>query len=638
MKPVRIAGGSPKIYLTKYTKLKGVDMSTDPSQIGEDKSPWCPNLISDNGGNPEKRLGWRTLFQLEAPVNGLWCVKLKQQLYYFAHGASKLYLWKPGENPQVIRENIHNAKSTAFTMAGKMWFLTGAEYLVYGEFDNPDYVKPAEGETTDVPEKTMQLKDVVDVAFVPTTVIGRAPTGGGVPYEAINLLSGKQINRFLTTSEKTYQLSATDIKSVDEVKLNEVKKTETTDYTVDLKKGTITFKATMPSPLVDGADNLYVTFTKEYKDYADRVKKCTIAAGYGVGTNDRVFISGNPDMRNTDWYSGLNDPSYFGDTTYANVGGESTAIMGYLRLGEYLAVVKEENQQDSTVYMRSAQLDSNGGVQFPLKQGVAGVGAIARGCFATLKDEPLFLARTGVYAVTSNLITYERTLKNRSYFVDAVLRKEPDLQNAVATEWNGYYVLVVNGNAYLLDANSRKEQVNQYTGDYAYRCYHWTNIPAVVIMEHDGELFFGTNDGRICKFNTDIELMTRYNDDNAPVVAEWATKFDDDGDFTVRKTMVKKGSGVLIKPSKRSSVKVTARTEKDFGREIKYATMDIFDWDEIDFNRFTFNTIDTPQVVPFNTKIKKYIMLQIIVRNDALSEGFGIYGIEKRYTIGNYVK
>ena len=40
MKPVRIAGGSPKIYLTKYTKLKGVDMSTDPSQIGEDKSPW----------------------------------------------------------------------------------------------------------------------------------------------------------------------------------------------------------------------------------------------------------------------------------------------------------------------------------------------------------------------------------------------------------------------------------------------------------------------------------------------------------------------------------------------------------------------------------------------------------------------
>ena len=53
---------------------------------------------------------------------------------------------------------------------------------------------------------------------------------------------------------------------------------------------------------------------------------------------------------------------------------------------------------------------------------------------------------------------------------------------------------------------------------------------------------------------------------------------------------------------------------------------------------FTFNTIDTPQVVPFNTKIKKYIMLQIIVRNDALSEGFGIYGIEKRYTIGNYVK
>ena len=34
---------------------------------------------------------------------------------------------------------------------------------------------------------------------------------------------------------------------------------------------------------------------------------------YGVGTTDRIVISGNPDHPNRDWTSGLNDPTYFPD-------------------------------------------------------------------------------------------------------------------------------------------------------------------------------------------------------------------------------------------------------------------------------------------------------------------------------------
>ena len=94
----------------------------------------------------------------------------------------------------------------------------------------------------------------------------------------------------------------------------------------------------------------------------------------------------------------------------------------------------------------------------------------------------------------------------------------------------------------------------------------------------------------------------------------------------------------MIKPYTRSSAKVTIRTEKDFGSEIKSETMDIFDWEDIDFSRFTFHSNDAPQVVPFNTKIKKYITMQIFIKNEALNEGFGVFGIIKRYMKGNYVK
>lgn len=101
---------------------------------------------------------------------------------------------------------------------------------------------------------------------------------------------------------------------------------------------------------------------------------------------------------------------------------------------------------------------------------------------------------------------------------------------------------------------------------------------------------------------------------------------------------MKKDSGVMIKPYTRSSVKVYVATDRQHERMIRSATMDIFDFSDIDFSRFTFNTLDTPQVKPFNTKVKKFIVLQLIFENDAINEGFGVYGAEVQYTVGNYVK
>lgn len=101
---------------------------------------------------------------------------------------------------------------------------------------------------------------------------------------------------------------------------------------------------------------------------------------------------------------------------------------------------------------------------------------------------------------------------------------------------------------------------------------------------------------------------------------------------------VKKDSGVLIKPYTRSSVKIYVATDRQHERMIRSATMDIFDFSDIDFSRFTFNTLDTPQVKPFNTKVKKFIVLQLIFENDAINEGFGVYSAEVQYTVGNYMK
>ena len=47
--------------------------------------------------------------------------------------------------------------------------------------------------------------------------------------------------------------------------------------------------------------------------------------------------------------------------------------MGYQRLGKYQMIIKEDNQQDSTVFQRWGMSDADGNVTFSVEQGIAGI-------------------------------------------------------------------------------------------------------------------------------------------------------------------------------------------------------------------------------------------------------------------------
>lgn len=608
---------------TVYSTFKGVDFSVDPALVDKSRSPYAPNLIADVGGMPEKRLGWRTLHTIEQPINGIWHGEIKGVKSFIAHGGTKIYRFTD-TTVEVIKEGVNNAKSTAFFMrefddTGKIYILTGKEFLCY------------DGET---------VKAVSEDAYIPTILISRNPTGGGTLYEGVNLINPKRKESFLgNATDKVYQLSANKIDSVNKVEvLNGAEVTEVTDYTADLTTGKITFTKAY-EPAVPGQDNVFITYTKTVEGYADRINKCTISDLYGVGGSNRVFLSGNPDYKSYDWYSDIFKPNYFPDLNYSIVGTSDTAIMGYQRLGKYQMIIKEDNQQDSTVFQRWGMSDADGNVTFSVEQGIAGIGAISKHCFGILADEPLFLSRQGVQAITSNNIVAERTMRNRSFFVDSYLTTEEGLENAVACEWNGFYILCVNGVAYVLDGKNKSYKERSIASyDYSYECYYWTNIPAICLLSVKGELYFGTADGRICKFNTDIENLTKYSDDGKAIVASWSTTNDDDNAPHLYKSMTKKGCLVTIKPYTRSSGTIYVSKDGNPRQMLRRGLMDILDWDDIDFERFTFNTNDSPQDIFFKKKVKKYKRLQIIVENDGVNEGFGILQIVKTFTVGNYAK
>lgn len=611
---------------TIYNHFRGVDFSVDASLVDKDRSPFAPNLIADIGGVPEKRPGWRVLHTVESPINSMFVGEISGSKCTLVHGGTKLYKITD-TTVEVLKSDLKNSKSIGFFMKdrennSKAYLITGGDFVYY------------DGKTAG---------NIDDIAYIPTTIISRNPTGGGTVYEPVNLLQPKQKNSFLgNETEKTYQLTSNNIESVVSVEVTQsdgtTKTLATSEYTVNLTNGTVTFNTTYKPPIT-GQDNVIITFKKTVSGYADRIKQCCIVSSYGVGGSNRIFLSGNPNYKAYDWYSELYDPTYFPDTGYAVVGSPDTAIMGYAKLGKYLLIIKEDSHQDSTVFQRWGSMNSDGTVTFSLEQGISGIGAISKRSFATLIDEPLFLTRRGVYAITSNNITAERTMRNRSFFIDSVLTKESGLENAIAVEWNGFYIIGINNRAYILNSRDKsyKSRVDAVS-DYFYECFHWENIPANCFLPVGNELYFGTEQGQICKFNTDINNAEKYNDNGEPIIAYWATKNDDDNLPQFYKTMTKKGSFVTIKPYSRSSASCCFRKDNEAERELRYDTMDILDWDYIDFDRFSFNTNDGPKEIYFKKKVKKYKRGQIIIRNNKLNEGFGIFQIVKTFTVGSYAK
>ena len=179
------------VKTARYTAFRGVDMSSDPTKVQSERSPYAPNLVSDSGGFPEKRVGWRTISSIDAPVNGLFHVLLTSGEKMLAHGGTKLYDVTDPENPAVLKNGLMNAKSSGFVLNGRFWLLTGREYLTYDG---------------------LTVQDVSEIAVRPVTSIGRSPLAGGTSYDDVNLLTPKRENRFLADGKAVkYQLDTTQL-------------------------------------------------------------------------------------------------------------------------------------------------------------------------------------------------------------------------------------------------------------------------------------------------------------------------------------------------------------------------------------------------------------------------------------------
>lgn len=614
--------------LTQYAGFKGVDFSGDDTKISKQRFAYAQNIVVEGNGYPRKRLGWETQTLLDGTnkpsgkVHGLYFFNDGTADNWIVHIGTKLYTTGKGfagTFTEVTGGTMADSRSVGFVFDKTLYLLDGTHYYAIKHPDTESFIV-----------------SVSDVAYVPTTSIGRLPTGGGTSNEAVNLLTAKRKNTFSTDGIATTFLL--DSAATGNIICKHFNGSAWETVTGAISGSTVTISPALADS--DGNPYLEIEFTSSTTPETV-IPACTMYTHMQYGNGVYVFLSGNSSNPNKDWHSGINDPSYFPDTGYAYYGTSGT-IMGYGQFGTQLAVFKKTSQEP-TVYLRSVTSDSSGNVSFPITVGAMSSAAIAKESFANLVDDLLFLTADGVCTLTSMNVASQASVANRSYFIDGKLLTETALENAVACVWRGRYLLSMNdssGSVYVLDGNLSKSYNNANSGDFSYEGTYWTNVHASCFLEVDGVLYFGTSSltlNAIRKFREDT-TMARYNDDDDAIDAIISTKLDDDGNFMLTKTMRKKGSGLMLQPYTRSSVDVYLTTMDYTDKLIKSATMDIFDFGDIDFDRFTFNTQRSAQVIPFLKKEKKYTALQITLRNNVASEGFGVLGIIKSYDVVNYVK
>lgn len=591
----------------------GADLTSDPSYASISRSPDCPNIIRESAGKVRKWIGWHTVRQYDGAINGFHTYSDEGGDRLLIHAGTKLYY---GDTE--IYSGMADGRSNSRQLAGKLIIADGKKLLMY--YKDGD---------------TYKCEPVENSAFVPTIVISRSPAGGGTTYQPVNLLGTKRKDSFLgTDTDKTYQLSATDIISVDKVeKLNSNAGWDTvTDYTVDKTTGKVTFTTAPGKSPVTGQDNVVITYSKAVDGYADKINTCDIMTLYGVnGAMDRIFMAGDDKNGNRDYYCQMDDPTYWGDLWYCVIGQDNSKIMGYSVINDKLATHIDRSDNDTNIILRTGSLLEDGTASFKLSGSYQGSGAVSKYAFSILETEPLFLTESGIMAVTPSDVLGERFAQLRSYYLNGLLLKQ-DLANAVCTTFDRFYMLAAGGYLFALDGTQAAVERNMPYSNRQYEGFYRTNVPARVIANIGGVLMFGTDDGRVCEFYKDYDSVLAFNDDGKPIHCKWTTPEILGKNFYFKKRF--RRVSVMLGAAVRTGVQVQAMYDgtSEIVAEYNNDAM-FFAWSQLQWSKFTWKTDSSSQIFTEKISIKPdNRKAQFVFENDILNEPMSLYAATIEFT------
>ncbi len=462
----------------------------------------------------------------------------------------------------------------------------------------------------------------------------------------------------------------------------------------------------------------------------EAIKKCRVCESF----DGRIFLSGNPDLPNTVFYSqrdrsGRNSALYFGILNYFNDGVGTYKVRSLLSIGDSIAVFKEGDDTGGSIYYhtpRETGIDIIPKV-YPVSYIHSGVSAL--GDTISFFDSPLFVSHLGICAVKENEYGNGKSIEVRSHNINPKLLSE-DFESLNLAQWRGYLVVAAKERMYLADS---RKIFRHETGSYEYEWYFINGVatyknervvfryspegtagfrthyntdaitdkevhistdsygnihyytyeygdryevyqteekqggimqPQSAIFSYkDSLLFFGTENGDICLFNSDkrgqapVRISEKEGFDADEYRKSNALKIHSDfydfaghsPNYVVRSVMddctiphftkntVKNSFSAKLRVFAPANIKFEIKTDKSDYEEISKIPDSIINFEEIDFSSVSFINSDYSSVA-LKEKEKGWIEKQLQVSSNKFRAPFGISSMSYRFYVKGRIK
>ena len=591
---------TPEITPVRIDNFLGINKSDDGTtelKLGE--AIECINWRVTDKYNLHKMEGYKAIFESlgdsqiysvseEFKLNGI-------KMVLFNYGTT-LYKRVSGVNTSI--GTVAGNKLSFFYFADKVYILDGAKYRSY------DGTTLAEVE-----------------GYIPKVAINAPPSGGGTNYEQINLLTGKKHMTFSPDgTSRVFYLPEKNVDSIDSVLKNGTE-VSANDYTKSTAGGYINFDTdAIPA---EGIGTIEIYWTKADATNRGIIEKCTQAFLFGGASDTRVFLYGNPDTKNREYFSGVTTvPSaeYFPANNYKDIGTNQYAITGMEKQYSRQIIYTEKDTYYATIESSTDALGTLN-TDFPAYPLNSEIGNIAVGQTTVLLNNPVSIFNDGIYELKSSAVRDERNMNRISERVEVDF-EDVDLSTAVTIDWQ-------EKQEYWLHIPSKKMCWIYNYGNNTW--YKRSNVEANDFTVIDGELYFASK-GTIYKF--DKEERT---DEGGKTINAFCQLGFQGFNAEWKKKKIKKVWAVL-KPQSKAYVRLsyeTDRTNKDLIGEIKYNTCDFW---EVNFADFSFLTSLSVKPFRLKTRAKKFAYFSLILENDKDREQATVTCIDLKCTAGGEIK
>jgi hypothetical protein len=368
-----------------------------------------------------------------------------------------------------------------------------------------------------------------------------------------------------------------------------------------------------------------------------------VAETYGGENDTRVFLTGNSNYSRRLFRSGVNDPSYWPDTAYQDVGA-GDAIVKLAKQFDKLVILKK-NTIWFTYYNNVANQGFWGAagfqVNFPTAPLNSAIGCDMPGSVQIINNNVVFgNSDQGLFIILSTIVRDERVVQPISGNINGnplrpglLSLSQSSLQAATSVDFGGKYHLCVGNVAYVWDyrlgpyVNTGNPMIDEERLPW----FYYTNINAACWMQDAQTLYYGDRTNGYL-----ISFQSAFNDFGNAISAAWRMKTFNFGLPDWLKTITE--MWFSTRAGAYSAITITYLDENGTIVDSAAVNTSTYSWARFAWNHFSWLVSQFPPTVRLKPKLKKVIYFAVEFSNANVNENLSILNLVIRYLTVKKVK